>query len=96
MTSPILSQIEESISRLSYEEQLWLIERIIHNLRITPSSNNRSRQPQTFEEQLSLMANDPAIQGELKAIDREFAITEMDGLTYSGSHSGAVRLDLTP
>jgi hypothetical protein len=81
MTSPTLSQIEQSISLLSYEEQLWLVERIIHNLRVTRSSDNLRNQPQTFEQQLSLMANDPAIQGELKAIEQEFAITEMDGLT---------------
>jgi hypothetical protein len=29
------------------------------------------------------MANDPGIQGELKAIEQEFAVTEMDGLTES-------------
>ena len=81
MTSPTLSQIEQSISLLSYEEQLWLVERIIHNLRLTPSSDNLRTQPQTFEQELSLMANDPAIQEELKAIEQEFAITEMDGLT---------------
>jgi hypothetical protein len=81
MTSPSLSQIEQSISLLSYEEQLWLVERIIHNLRVTRSSENLSSQPQTFEQQLSQMANDPAIQGELKAIEQEFTITEMDGLT---------------
>ncbi len=76
MTSPSLSQIEQSISLLSYEEQLWLVERIIHNLRLTRSSDNLRTQPQTFEQELSLMANDPAIQGELKAIEQEFAITE--------------------
>ena len=81
MTSPSLSQIEQFISLLSYEEQLWLVERIIHNLRLTPSSDNLRTQPQTFEQELSLMANDPAIQEELKAIEQEFAITEMDGLT---------------
>jgi hypothetical protein len=81
MTSPTLSQIEQFISLLSYEEQLWLIEQIIHNLRVTRSNDNLSNQPQTFEQQLSIMANDPAIQEELKAIDWEFAITEMDGLT---------------
>jgi hypothetical protein len=80
MTSPTLSQIEELISFLSDEEQLQLVERIIHNLRVTRTRNNLSNQSQTFEEQLSQMANDPAIQEELKTIEREFAITEMDGL----------------
>jgi hypothetical protein len=81
MTCPTLSQIEQFIRLLSYEEQLWLVEQIIHNLRVTRSSDHLSNQPQTFEQQLSIMANDPAIQEELKAIDWEFAITEMDGLT---------------
>jgi hypothetical protein len=60
---------------------LWLVERIIHNLRVTRSSANFIDQTQTFEQQLSQMANDPAIQEELKTIAREFAITEMDGLS---------------
>lgn len=81
MTYPTLSEIEKSISLLSYEEQLWLVERIIHNLRFTRTSNNLSNKPHNFEEQLSQMANEPAIQEELKAIEREFAITEMDGLS---------------
>ncbi len=80
MTSPTLSQIEQLVSLLSDEEQLQLIERIIHNLRVTRSSNNFSSQLQTFEEQLSQMANDPAIQEELKTIEREFAMTQMDDL----------------
>ncbi|MEW6491951.1 MAG: hypothetical protein AB1589_05295 [Cyanobacteriota bacterium] len=72
MTSLNLSEIEKSISLLSYEEQLWLVERIIHNLRVTRSTTNLTDQPQTFEQQLSLMANDPAIQEELKATTRYY------------------------
>ncbi len=83
MASPTLSEIEKSISLLSYEEQLWLVERIIHNLRVTRSSTNLTDQPRSVEQQLLEMANDPAIQEELKAIDREFAMTEMDGLSES-------------
>jgi oligoendopeptidase F len=81
MTSPTLSQIEQLISLLSDEEQLQLVERIIHYLRVNRTRNNLSNQSQTFEEQLSQMANDPAIQEELKTIERDFTITEMDGLT---------------
>lgn len=81
MTPSTLSQLEQAISLLSYEEQLSLVERIIHNLRVSRASHNLSDQRQTFDGQLSQMANDPAIQEELIAIDREFAITEMDGLT---------------
>ena len=81
MTSPTLSEIEKFISLLSYEEQLWLLERIIHNLRVTRIGNNPSSKQETWEQELSLMANDPAIQKELNAINREFTITEMDGLS---------------
>lgn len=83
MASPTLSEIEKSISLLSYEEQLWLVERIIHNLRVTRSSTNLTDQPRSVEQQLLEMANDPAIQEELKTIDREFAMTEMDGVSES-------------
>lgn len=76
MTSPTLSEIEEFISLLSYGEQLWLVEKIIHNLRVTRSSKNSSSKPLAFEDELSLMANDPAIQEELRAIEQDFAITE--------------------
>jgi hypothetical protein len=81
-------EIEQSISLLSSEEQLWLIERIVHNMRVKTLkefsdirvSNITSLTPETIEKQLSEMANDPAIQGELAAINQEFANTEMDGL----------------
>lgn len=81
MNPPNLHQIEQMVSCLSDEEQLWLMERIIHNLRLSRHRNHRNSHEQTFEQQLVMMANDPAIQGELKTIDQEFAVTEMDGLT---------------
>jgi len=34
----------------------------------------------TFETQLAAMAKDPEIRAELQKIDREFAVTEADGL----------------
>jgi len=34
----------------------------------------------TFESQLAAMATDPQIRAELQKIDREFAVTEADGL----------------
>jgi hypothetical protein len=82
MNSPSINQIEQSISLLSYEEQLWLVERIIHNLRYLKNNNNVQVKPQNFEQQLSLMAKDPAIQIELQQIEWEFAMTEIDGLTW--------------
>jgi hypothetical protein len=81
MNPPSLHQIEQMVSCLSDEEQLWLMERVIHNLRLSRRRNHSDSHEQTLEQQLVMMANDPAIQGELKAIDQEFAVTEMDGLT---------------
>ena len=81
MNPPSLHQIEKMVSCLSDEEQLCLMERMIHNLRLSRRHNHRDSHEQTLEQQLVMMANDPGIQGELKAIDQEFAVTEMDGLT---------------
>jgi hypothetical protein len=75
-----LIQIEKSISSLSKEEQLWLVERIIHNLRKNDFNQLANLPKENIEQQLAKMANDPAIQAELIAINQEFADTEMDGL----------------
>lgn len=77
MSSTVLSQIERTISHLSYDEQLWLIEQLAHNLRKVESD---SVEQTAFEIQLAEMATDPEIQAELQEIDREFAVTEADGL----------------
>ncbi|MFV9645804.1 MAG: hypothetical protein ACNYWU_08290 [Desulfobacterales bacterium] len=77
MSSTVLSQIERTISHLSYDEQLWLIEQLAHNLRKVESD---SVEQTAFESRLAEMATDPEIQAELQEIDREFAATEADGL----------------
>ena len=77
MSSTVLSQIERTISNLSYDEQLWLIEQLAHNLRKVESD---SVEQTAFESRLAEMATDPEIQAELQEIDREFAATEADGL----------------
>lgn len=78
--SPILQQIEQSIRALSVEEQLWLLEKIAHELRQKTQFANLPIAGFDMETQLVEMANDPAIQAELAAIEQEFAFTEMDGL----------------
>ena len=77
MSSTVVSQIERTISHLSDDEQLWLIEQLAHNLRKVESD---SVEQTAFESQLAEMAFDPEIQAELQEIDREFAVTEVDGL----------------
>ena len=50
---------------------------LAHNLRKVESD---SVEQTAFESQLAEMATDPEIQAELQEIDREFAVTEADGL----------------
>ena len=76
MGTTTLSQIENSISQLSLDEQLWLMERLIKSIRENAMSDARN----TMEDQLAAMANDSEIQKELQAIETEFSITEADGL----------------
>lgn len=74
-TLPLLSELEENISRLSVDEQLLLIERVSHRIRKNISDK------QDMDTQLSEMASDPEIQRELQEIEREFSVTERDGLS---------------
>jgi hypothetical protein len=74
--SPIVLEIERSIHTLSFNEKLWLMERIAQQLR----SKTRASEPSILESQLADMANDPEMQAELNAIRAEFLVTEMDGL----------------
>ena len=71
---PLLSELEENISRLSLDEQLLLIERMSHRIRQNISGTTDS------DTQLNEMAADPEIQRELQEIEREFTVTEQDGL----------------
>jgi hypothetical protein len=79
MASAMLSEIERSISHLSHDEQLLLIEQLAHHLRQDTSNEKESGQI-TFENQLAAMADDPQIQAETKKINKEFLETESDGL----------------
>lgn len=74
MNIPVLSQIEEHISQLSAEEQLWLIAHVAQRLRAQLTTQSPA------EAQLVAMAADPEIQAELRTIAEEFAHTEADGL----------------
>jgi hypothetical protein len=79
MISQTLLEIEQSIRTLSSEEQLWLLERIARHLREQTSATQSSIHQNRLEE-LSAMACDPDIQAEVVAINKEFAVAEMDGL----------------
>jgi len=75
----ILSQIEQSINSLSYDELLYLLEKIVRNLKLK-SPDRVVTDKLSFEKQIEMMATDPEIQAELHKIDQEFVATQMDGL----------------
>ena len=75
MNQSMISQIEDTFSRLSIPEQLLLIERLVHQVH-----KSTLKQPTDLENQLALMAADPQIQNELEKIEEEFAYAEADGL----------------
>ncbi len=75
MNVATLSDIENSITQLSLSEQLRLMEYLARRIR-----QQTSRSQDEIEDGLAAMANDPHIQKEIKQINEEFAVTEMDGL----------------
>ena len=79
MSSAVLSEIEKTVSHLPHNEQLRLIEQLVHHLREDLMVSDEVEQA-TFESQLAAMATDSDIQNELQKIDREFVATEADGL----------------
>ena len=75
MNQSMISQIEDTFSRLSISEQLLLIERLVHQVH-----KKTLKQSTDLENQLALMAADPQIRNELERIEEEFAYAEADGL----------------
>ncbi|PSB18155.1 hypothetical protein C7B69_17025 [filamentous cyanobacterium Phorm 46] len=80
MISQTLVDIERSISSLSIEEQLWLLERIACRVREKNYIANKLANAKYLEAEIAEMANDPDIQVEIAAINQEFILAEMDGL----------------
>lgn len=75
MNMPTLSQMEDRISRLSLDEQIWLMERLVQRIK-----ENTVDRKSHLENDLIAMANDPEVQSELREIEKAFDFTEMDGL----------------
>lgn len=69
-----LQELERQIGEFPYEEQLWLIERLVHSLRAGVYGSD------TRAAELAAMAVDPDIQRELREIEKDFSQTEQDGL----------------
>lgn len=76
MISQKIREIEDSIYSLSQEEQKLLLERITKKIKFNSRFSNKNE----LEEKIREMANDPEIQAEISEINREFLMTEMDGL----------------
>ena len=74
MNAATLTQLENNINQLSLDEQLWLMERLAHGIRmktaVRPVAAN----------DLAAMAADVEIQNELQRIEAEFSFAEADGL----------------
>jgi hypothetical protein len=73
--TPTLETIETAIDQLSLREQLMLMERLASRIRTRTLGT-----PAVDENALAAMAQDPAIQRELRQIETEFSVTETDGL----------------
>ncbi|HAJ61435.1 MAG TPA: hypothetical protein DCP31_21080 [Cyanobacteria bacterium UBA8543] len=85
MVSPNLLEIERSIRALSLEEQQWLLERLTKQVRERIHTADKFADAAYMEAQIRAMATDPDIQVEIAAINEEFAVTEMDGLSGRGA-----------
>ncbi len=75
MATSGFERIEADIEQLSLTEQVRLMERLVHLI-----GQRAQPMPAVEEGDLVAMANDPAIQHELRQIEEEFAVTEPDGL----------------
>jgi hypothetical protein len=83
MSVMTLPQIEKNVSLLSLEDQLLLLERIIHRLR-----KKDMKDENILDSQVAAMASDQEIQTKLQRINEEFAFTESDGLEKIGDRPG--------
>ena len=79
MNDPELVDIEARVARLTAEEQLYLIERLLRNIRLGAYSD-----PAAAEKSLRDMAADPDIQRDLRAIESDFSAPRPGGLEKAG------------
>ncbi|MEH2176788.1 hypothetical protein [Nostoc sp.] len=77
MISPNLVEIERSILALSVEEQLWLLESIVRQIREREYEKDKFNDAQNLDGQLQLNAIEPNIQTQITTINDEFAISEI-------------------
>ncbi|MEH2114517.1 hypothetical protein [Nostoc sp.] len=77
MISPNLLEIERSILALSVEEQLWLLESIVRQIRENEFVKDKLVDVNNPEEQLEVRISEPKIQIGTASINDEFAISEI-------------------
>ncbi|MEH2059475.1 MAG: hypothetical protein V7K97_25640 [Nostoc sp.] len=77
MISPVLLEIERSVLALSLEEQLWLLESVVRQIRESEYIKDKLSDEDNPEDQLELTAIVPNIKTEFAAITDEFAISEI-------------------
>jgi hypothetical protein len=77
MISPNLLEIERSILALPVEEQLWLLESIVRQIREREYVKDKFDDAKNLKGQLQLNAIEPNIQTGITAINDEFAISEI-------------------
>jgi len=70
-----LLELEQSIEKLSLDEQLQLLEHLAARVRRSVQAHRPAP-----EDDLAAMAADPEMQRELRNIEEEFRGTEWDGL----------------
>ncbi|MEH2365773.1 hypothetical protein [Nostoc sp.] len=77
MISTNLLEIERSILALSVEEQLWLLESIVRQIREREYVKDKFTDTKILDEQLQITATLPNIQTQISTINDEFAISEI-------------------
>jgi hypothetical protein len=80
MNSPHLLKIERDLRALSLEELELVLELITRQLQEKKQISDRLTDVKYMNKQLAAMAIDLDIQSEIASINKEFGLTEMDGL----------------
>jgi len=75
MATSALNEIENEFARLSPEAQLSLLERLVHQTRLSVAGHSDA-----WDAGVCAMAADPEIQQELSRINAEFRAAETDML----------------
>ena len=76
MPAAIEDEIQSQFAKLSPEIQLTVLERLVHQMRVATHASGDS-----FRADLAAMAADSDVQREIAEINKEFRVTDNDGLS---------------